>query len=503
MVFSQFILPLFLFALAVAVTQNRKSRRFPLIFISAIIFIATFFPYQVYLENALTLKPETDFEIQISPLRIVLEPLLGSLLFLNRSLYALDETIVLAFWMLTLFALRAALTCVLLKEKKRVTNYLVKQLLLLPILIGLWFSLLVSLLFLPLSLDRIVNKSKNRVLVATHAHTEYSHDGLISQENLWKWHKKNGFDAFFITEHNNHDQTLSFVDQQRQHKFPSHPAVFCGEEFSGSNHLSLLGLKSNFNTRGLSDSTVIARARVDSAAVIVNHWFEDERNSLAYYKDLGVDGFEIENTAKDKRYPREIYRQIKIFCEKHGLIMNGGLDFHGYANGCTLWNVFEIPGWEQMDFQSKESSILTIIKNRDQSKLSVLLLHDRPYYEKKHLFLSPIRTLYTYFRTLQFPQLLSWTCWILIFHYLHLKIQANRTLLPYYAPSRILPIIGILYSLFILILGLIYLGRIQHRAGFTELYAEYSLILLIVGTFLLILSGLATKFITFNKHLSS
>jgi hypothetical protein len=480
--------------------MNWEKWKIPLAITSMFALIAFFYPYQVHIENALTLKPETNFNLQISLVRIVFEPILGLLLYFNRSFYALEEIIQLLFWMFAFFALNLIVKKLRLKEKNQFKSYFKKQLILLPVLIGCWFSFLVILIFIPQHNDQIINKSKNWVLVGTHSHTEYSHDGMISQENLWKWHKKNGFDAFFITEHNNHNQTLAFVNKQKNIKFSEKPVVFCGEEFSGSNHLSLLGLKSNFMTKGLSDSAVITKARADGAAILVNHWFDGERNSLEFYRDLGVDGYEIENTATDKRYSRDIYRRIKAFCEKNGLIMNGGLDYHGYASVCTLWNAFNIPGWEKMDYLTKESSILDIIKNRDQSKLQVLLLNDRPYYKKENLYLSPIMTLFNYFRTLNFFQIISWAFWILFLHYIHLKIKSNLSLSTYYTPSLIISGLGILCSVFLITLGLIYYSRIQNVEGFTEIYAEYSRILLIVGTVLLLFAGFAAKFTFYTKN---
>lgn len=472
----------------------------PLAIISIIAMIAFIFPYQVHIENALTLKQETNFDLQISLVRIIFEPILGLLLYFNRSFYALDEIIQLLYLVFAFFALNLLFKKLRLKEKNQFKSYFKKQLILLPVLIGCWFSFLVILIFIPHQNDQIINKSKNWVLVGTHSHTEYSHDGMISQENLWKWHKKNGFDAFFITEHNNHNQTLAFVNKQKNKKLSEKPVVFCGEEFSGSNHLSLLGLKSNFITKGLSDSAVISKARADGAAILVNHWFDGERNSLEFYRDLGVDGYEIENTATDKRYSRDIYRRIKAFCENNGLIMNGGLDYHGYASACTLWNAFNIPGWEKMDYLTKESSILDIIKNRDQSRLRVLLLNDRPYYKKENLYLSPIITLFNYFRTLNFFQISSWGIWILFLHYIHFKIKSNLSLSPNYTPSRLISGLGILSSIFLISLGLIYYFRIQDVEGFTEIYAEYSLILLIVGTVLLLFAGFAAKFTFYTKN---
>jgi uncharacterized membrane protein len=60
--------------------------------------------------------------------------------------------------------------------------------------------------------------------------------------------------------------------------------------------------------------------------------------------------------------------------------------------------------------------------------------------------------------------------------------------------------LGILSSIFLISLGLIYYFRIQDVEGFTEIYAEYSLILLIVGTVLLLFAGFAAKFTFYTKN---
>lgn len=474
--------------------MKKKIWILPLVLSAFVAIVAFAFHYSVNIENALTLQPEADFEIQVSWLRIVFEPVLGILLYFNRAFYALDETMVLLYWILGLFAVYTLVQSIKQKGKNQVKRFLVNQLLNLPVLVGLWFAFLVILIFVPLHNDRIINKTSDWVLVNTHSHTEFSHDGLISQEGLWKWHQRNGFDAFFITEHNNHNHTLEFVNRQRNNEFPGEPAVFCGEEFSGSNHLSLLRLKTDFSTKGLSDSVAVAKARAEGAAIIVNHWFDGERKTLEYYRNLGSDGFEIENTATDKRYNREVYHRIKTFCENNGLIMNGGPDFHGYGNVCTLWNAFEIPGWKNMNFQAKEEAILNIIKTRDQSKLKVLLLNDRPYYEKENLFFRPLVTFFNYFRTLNILQVLSWVFWILLFTYLSFKINSNTKLSQKYSGSRMLPVSGLLASLFLLGLGLVYHFRIQDVEDFTEMYAEYSRILFFAGTALLVFSGLNMYF---------
>jgi hypothetical protein len=471
--------------------KMKKLNYFPVALVAVILFLFVIFHYSIHFEDALTKETLSAFGLHIPFSRILFEPFLGILLFFNRSLYALTEFVYVLYWLLILFIGYSVFKSIQIKGRQLRKRFLLRQLANLPLIIGLWFTVLVIMIFIPLPNNTIVNNSANTILVNTHSHTEYSHDGLISQENLWKWHKRNGFDAFFITEHNNHHKTLEFVQAQREHKFPDQPLVMCGEEFSGSNHLSMLGLKENFSTKGSSDSMVIAFTRSGNGAVIANHWFDGERKTLEYYKNLGVDGFEIENSATDRFYDRKVYQKIKDFCESNNLIMNGGLDFHGYGNVCSLWNAMEIPGWQNLDPASKEEAILNIIKTRDQNKLKVVLYIDRPYYVKKNLFFRPLLTFVNYFRTLNFYQVLSWIVWITCFSVIGRRLS-NTMETKQFGPQRLAPFFGVLGALFLLGLGFTYFFRIKEVEDFTEMYKEYSVLLFYVGSGMLVYSGFVT-----------
>jgi len=90
--------------------------------------------------------------------------------------------------------------------------------------------------------------------------------------------------------------------------------MMVGEEFSGSNHMTLLGLKRNFITRGLNDQQVIDSTHNDKGIVIVAHWFDGERESIPFFLDMGVDGFEIANQASELSYERRVFKAIKEAC---------------------------------------------------------------------------------------------------------------------------------------------------------------------------------------------
>ncbi len=268
----------------------------------------------------------------------------------------------------------------------------------------------------------------------------------------------------------------------------------CGEEFSGTNHLSLLGLKRKFITRGYPDSTTIDSVRANNGAVIVNHWFDGKRMSLEYYKNIGVDGFEIANSATERVYDRNLYKEIKEYCKNNNLIMNGGVDIHGYGNACSIWNAFEIPNWDTLDPDSKEEAILNIIRSRDQSKLNVLFYKDRPFYDSQNLIMSPFFTLFNYFRTLNLLQIISWIIWIVIFTAIKIKIADTPKFSERVTVNKLLSIASLLSGLFMILLGLSYYMRIENIIGFTEMYEEYSTILYYVGFALLIYSSITIYF---------
>ena len=161
--------------------------------------------------------------------------------------------------------------------------------------------------------------------------------------------------------------------------------------------------------------------------------------------------------------------------------MNGGLDFHGYGNVCSIWNAFYIPNWKSLTPIDKEKAIIQIIKNHKQNKLKVLVYKDRPFYDTESLFLSPIFTLFYYFRTLNFWQILSWIFWIILFVIIKSQINVHHELRTKFSINKSLPFISFLGSIFLIVLGFVYNYKIKDIVGFTKMYDEYSTVLFYVG----------------------
>ncbi len=473
--------------------KRDKIRKYILLFvIIAIIVIAFFFPYSIHIQDALTLQPDPEFGIELSIWRIIFEPILGLLLFFNRSLYALDELLILLYWILGFYITYVILKYLLSKNIANKKKYIVNQLINLPLVVGIWFFFYVLIIFIPLPNNTIINNSETSVLVATHSHSEFSHDGLISQKGLWEWHKKNNFDAFFITDHGNHAKTFELAEKQRIKEFPQDPLIMTGEEYSGSNHMSLLGIKNYFVTKGLSDVAVIDTTHFYNGVVLINHWFSDKHNSLEYYKNLNVDGYEIENVGKELYYDRSLYEKIKAFCISNNLIMVGGLDFHGYGRSCSTWNAFEIPNWKNLNDLEKEEEIIKILRNREQEKVKVLMYKDRPYYSEENLAFSPIILVFNYLRTLSIYQVLSWIVWLVIFSLVRERVKGRM--------DKIIVLAGIAGSVFLILLGTKYNSNIAAVKGYSELYEEYSTLLFYIGSGFIIYAMTLLYFRFFRKN---
>ncbi len=485
------------------IKKNRISKYVGLLLM--IIIIAFLFPFTIHIQDALSLQTSPEFGIHISLWRILFEPLLGLILFFNRGIFSLEENLFILYWILIIFIVYTIIKSIITKNKKDRKKLISSQLINLPLIISLWFTFFVITIFLSrfLPSNTIVNNSTNSILVTTHSHSEVSHDGLISQDNLWKWHKENNFDAFFVTDHANHEKSFDFARKQRRGEFSIDPLVMVGEEYSASNHMSLLGLKNRFKTKKMSDQAVVDSVHAYGGVVIINHWFDKQNNTLEYYRNLGVDGFEIENTALEKSYDRKLYQKIKHFCEKNNLIMNGGLDFHGYGNVCSIWNAMEIPEWHKLNPTAKEEAILNIIKSRDQSKFKVLLYVDRPYYTHNYLLFKPIISVFSYFRTLNIFQVLSWIFWVLFIFFLKRKISSTQVLSNYLSTYRMTPLIGVFSAILMLVLAIVFYIK-KDKLVYTEndVFAEYSEIFFYVGSILLIYAGLVSYFRIFkNKTL--
>jgi hypothetical protein len=377
---------------------------------------ALWLPHPPWIEDALRQAPAAGFGIHLPLARILFEPFLGPLLFFSRA----DDTLSLVLWLLV-WIMAAILLAHILKARKTglpllkaIATGLCKGVFWLPVAFVLVLAVLLIFLFSPFPSSTIAHQQADVVLVNLHSHTFNSHDGLISPLRLFHWHRRNGFDAFFITEHNNHRAALEMVEEQRAGHIPAEPLILAGEEYSGSNHLLLLGLTRDFRSKDYTDQAAIDSAHAQGGVALLPHWFAPHRNTrpLAEYISMGIDGFEIANQAEGIYYPERYIRQLRQAAAQTGLLLTGNADYHGYGPACFAWNAFHLPGWRQLGQAARAQALLDLLHSHDQSRLQVLLYRDRSPIATGMAWLSPFITLLDYYRSLRPAQILSWLIWL-------------------------------------------------------------------------------------------
>ena len=467
------------------------------VFMVLILILALLCHYPIHIADAVTRTPVSEFGVHISWLRMILEPFVGPLLFLLRADQALAEMLMVMVWLMVGLGI-AALVRSFQKRKTGLGAALLRGLLswltTLPMILAVWIGLILIVIFAPLPGNTIVKRSKDAVLLNTHSHTHWSHDGIISPEGLAQWHRRNGFDAFFLTEHNHHRKTLELVAAQKRGEWLQEPLLLCGEEYSGTNHIVLLGLTRDFVTKDMPDSTAIDSAQANGGVGIMAHWFDDEKKSIRHYIDQGADGFEIANQNGGIYYERRIFDAIVEECKNAGLLLVGACDYHGYGAVAMVWNALQIPGWHEMPQQQKREAILDILRRHDQSRLRVLVYRDRDFLPERLLWLSPIWNFLGYFRSLNLPQVLSWYFWLWLFSRLSFAWSWLRR-----QPGRGWSIPAAVASAWTVSIGLRLLAKAPPLHGYNDIYQEYGTSFLWAGLLLFVYaaawlaSGLARK----------
>jgi hypothetical protein len=187
----------------------------------------------------------------------------------------------------------------------------------------------------------------NTLVLDFHSHTNLSHDvrntwmrGFDGEANR-RWHRRAGFDATFITDHN------------ATRKYQSGLPVICpGIEVSAWRaHIVLLGdtlpvnqnryngsLDSLFNLLRTSDTAYASFSVASLPEYRRNHW-----GRLSQLVDAGLDGFEIVNASPKANEMTLVERDSVIaLARAHNRFVVGVSDSHGWGATSMVWNLVRV-----------------------------------------------------------------------------------------------------------------------------------------------------------------
>ena len=198
----------------------------------------------------------------------------------------------------------------------------------------------------------LVGTGRDVAVVDFHSHTNASHDvrgtamaRFDTKKNL-AWHRRGGFDAVFVTDHNT---TAGLVPTDE-------PVAQCrGREVSAWRaHIVLLGGELDSvrgpyrrDWAGLHQLLADADTLYGSLSVASipeyerNHW--DRLDSLVA---AGIDGFEIVNASPKANELTRARRDTVIdLARRTGSFVVGVTDHHGWGATNMVWSLVEVPGW--------------------------------------------------------------------------------------------------------------------------------------------------------------
>jgi hypothetical protein len=263
----------------------------------------------------------------------------------------------------------------------------------------------------------LAGTEQDEAVVDFHSHTNVSHDvrgtlmrGFDTEANL-RWHRRAGFDAVFITDHN----TVAGLTPHS-----GTPARCPGIEVSAwKAHIVLLGdslpverRRYNSSFQALlellrtSDSTYGALSVASLPEYEENHW-----THLDSLVNAGLDGFEIVNAApKANEFSRARRDTVIALARRTNRFVVGVSDIHGWGATSLVWNLVRVPGWH-----APGTRLCDMILSRLREGFPAVHVIERHYLVAESawpLWLTPIGVIWETWRGMGWGLAASWLGWI-------------------------------------------------------------------------------------------
>ncbi|MFL5495174.1 MAG: PHP domain-containing protein [Gemmatimonadales bacterium] len=249
-----------------------------------------------------------------------------------------------------------------------------------------------------------------------HSHTNVSHDvrhtlmRMYDTESNLRWHRRAGFDAVFITDHNT-------VEGLRPHVGP--PARCPGIEVSAwKAHIVLLGDSLPVDQRRYDSSmdallTLLRSSDSAYGALSLASLPEYERNqwgALDRLVEAGLDGFEIVNAAPKANEVSPARRDSVIaLARKTNRFVAGVSDNHGWGATSMVWNLVRVPGWREAP-----GTLCPGILGRLRLGFPAVRVIERHRLRTESgwpVWLTPAGVLWETWRSMSWPLTVSWLAW--------------------------------------------------------------------------------------------
>jgi hypothetical protein len=263
------------------------------------------------------------------------------------------------------------------------------------------------------------------VVADFHSHTNVSHDvrntwmrGYDAEANR-RWHRRAGFDAVFITDHNTIEGLRSSDRGAGTEGQPKHPVLCPGIEVSAWRaHIVLLGDSLPVDQRRYNSSlaallTLLHESDSAYGALSVaslpeyrrNHW-----NRLDTLVAAGLDGFEVVNAApKANELTRAERDSVIALARASNRFVVGVSDSHGWGATSMVWNLVRVPGGK------RQGDTCTALLRRLKDGFPAVRIVERHRLRPDAwwpMWLTPIGVVWETWRSMGWALTGAWLAWI-------------------------------------------------------------------------------------------
>jgi len=264
----------------------------------------------------------------------------------------------------------------------------------------------------------LVGAGSNSLIVDFHSHTNLSHDvrntlmrGFDGEANR-RWHRRAGFDAAFITDHNVVSHQSPVTSRQSTTLCP-------GIEVSAWRaHIVLLGdtlpVNQNRYNRSLDSLlNLLTTSERDYGSLSVASLPEYRRNHwgrLTQLVDAGLDGFEIVNASPKANEITRVERDSVIaLARARNRFVVGVSDSHGWGATSMVWNLVRLTSSSAVG----DPCLLVLQKLRTGfSAVQVIQRHRLRPDDWWPNWLTPVGVVWETWRSMGWALTGSWIIWI-------------------------------------------------------------------------------------------
>lgn len=282
-------------------------------------------------------------------------------------------------------------------------------------------------ILIPRPAARLKSPNPDDLIIDFHSHTSYSWDGrrvlgAFTPEANMRWHRRQGFTAAFITDHNvilgaQEGKALS----QKQWKSDGYRSLE-GEEISlHDTHIGVLGNRILVNnTLYNKDLAGVFRFLKEvpkyGGLPVMNlpeYWLHHPEARWEEFARRGAAGFEIVNSVpKAMDFPQDKRREVLELCRKRHLSMLGVSDNHGWGSATFVWNVMRISGQARMGPDRLQEAVLAKLRKDGPDAARVIVRTKQEPLAAPWIVADPILGVWTLGRTLSWPEMFAFLAWI-------------------------------------------------------------------------------------------